>query len=53
VYRDASIGADRKSVGLAMTFMSDARTLVDDEVDSVVGAIIGAAEAALGASVRQ
>jgi phenylalanyl-tRNA synthetase beta chain len=53
VYRDASIGADRKSVGLAMTFMSDARTLVDDEVDRVVGTIIGAAEKALGASVRQ
>jgi phenylalanyl-tRNA synthetase beta subunit len=33
--------------------MSDARTLVDDEVDRVVGTIIGAAEKALGASVRQ
>lgn len=52
VYRDQHLGADKKSIGIAMTFRSDERTLVDAEVDDVVRSVINAAASATGATVR-
>ena len=53
VYRDEKhVGAGRKSVAVALTFRDDERTLVDEEVESFVRTIIGAATKELGAHVR-
>lgn len=53
VYRDVrQLGEGRKSIGIALTFRSDERTLVDGDVDDVVRSIISATATTLGASVR-
>lgn len=53
VYRDVrQLGEGRKSIGIALTFRSDERTLVDGDVDDVVRSIISAAATTLGASIR-
>lgn len=52
VYRDKSLGDDKKSIGIALTFRSDDRTLVDTDVDSVMQNIISSALSSTGAFVR-
>jgi len=52
VYRDQHIGVEKKSIGIAMTFRSDERTLVDAEVDEVLQSVINTAASATGATVR-
>ena len=53
VFRDDQhVGAGRKSVAVAMRFSSDERTLVDEEVESSVAAIIAALEQRVGAKIR-
>ena len=53
VFRDNEhVGENKKSVAVAMVFRSNERTLVDDEVDASMKAIIKAAEKNLNAHVR-
>lgn len=53
VFRDEQhVGAGMKSVAVNITFRSDERTLVDEEIDASVRAIIDGAKRELGARVR-
>lgn len=53
VFRDEQhVGAGMKSVAVNITFRSDERTLVDEEIDASIRSIIEAAKRELGARVR-
>ena len=53
VYRDVeSIGRGRKSVAVGLTFRSDEKTLVDEEIEDSLKVIIRATEQELGALIR-
>lgn len=53
VFRDEKVlGAGRKSVGIAMRFGSNERTLVDADVEASVSAIVQAITQKLGATIR-
>jgi phenylalanyl-tRNA synthetase beta chain len=53
VFRDEQhVGAGMKSMAVNITFRSDERTLVDEEIDASIRAIIEASQRELGARVR-
>ncbi|MBI2793171.1 MAG: phenylalanine--tRNA ligase subunit beta [Ignavibacteria bacterium] len=53
VYRDVeSIGRGRKSVAVGLTFRSDVKTLIDEEIEDSLNVIIRAIEQELGALIR-
>ena len=53
VFRDEQhVGAGMKSMAVNITFRSDDRTLVDEEIDASIRAIIEASQRELGARVR-
>jgi len=52
VYRDESLGIDKKSLAVHLNFQSVSRTLVDTEVDQLVDKIILALKQTFGASLR-
>ena len=53
VFRDDEhVGKGKKSLAVALTFRSDERTLVDEEVDKAMAEIIKVSEKKLGAHVR-
>lgn len=53
VYRDVeSIGRGRKSVAVGLTFRSDVKTLIDEEIEDSLNVIIRATEQELGALIR-
>ncbi len=53
VYRGAQIAKDKKSVAFALKLRSDDHTLVDDEIQEVVGKIIARLEEKFDAKLRQ
>ena len=53
VYRnEQQLGAGNKSVAVALTFQSRERTLVEADVEASMQAVVAAAQAHLGATVR-
>jgi len=53
VFRDEQhVGAGMKSMAVNITFRSDERTLVDEEIDASIRAIVEASQRELGARVR-
>ena len=53
VYRGTQIAKDKKSVAFALKLRSDDHTLVDDEIQEVVGKIIARLEEKFDAKLRQ
>ena len=52
VYRGEGIDSGRKSLSLGLTFQADSRTLLDDEIDAAVEAIVSALTGDIGATLR-
>ena len=52
VYRGEGIDSGRKSLSLGLTFQADSRTLLDDEIDAAVEAIVAALVGELSATLR-
>ena len=53
VYRGPGIEAGRKSIALGLIFQDISRTLTDDDVASLVAAVVADLRASLGASIRE
>jgi phenylalanyl-tRNA synthetase beta chain len=53
VFRGEQIGAGKKSIGFALTYMSPERTLTDAEVDEAHGRVVGRLVKVFGASLRE
>ncbi len=53
VYRDARLGADKKSLAYAITFRAADRTLTDAEIGNAMEKILKAVEAEYGAEIRK
>jgi phenylalanyl-tRNA synthetase beta chain len=52
VYRGEGVDPGRKSLALALTLQAPDRTLQDEEVDRLMGRVVGALERELGANLR-
>ena len=52
IYEGKGIDAERKSVGIGLTFRHSSRTLNEDEVNSAVDAIVAALQSSYGANLR-
>jgi len=52
VFRGGAIAEDRKSLAFALEFRAPDRTLTDQEVEPVVGAIVERLRSAFGAELR-
>lgn len=53
IYRSDKLGTNKKSVAYSLIFRDKAKTLNDDEVNSVMDAIISELEKSLGAELRK
>ena len=52
-YRGEGIDSGRKSLAVGLTFQDTSRTLNDEDVETVVGRVVAAVQAELGALLRQ
>ncbi len=52
IYRDASLGGNRKSYAIAIVFVSQRRTLSDQQIDQVVSKLLSELKSQLGAQLR-
>ncbi|QQD16823.1 phenylalanine--tRNA ligase subunit beta [Spongiibacter nanhainus] len=52
IYEGKGIDAERKSVGIGLTFRHSSRTLNEDEVNSAVNAVVAALQSSYGANLR-